>query len=182
MWSYLVAVVLLVGDPDSAHEVDSEIFHQVNFAMKDIAVKWEILDERERNHVLCHPRDFHNDLELLRQRNKDLHDAPSFQDTIRFPDSATIGDCLSFNRAYRQQINAMIPGMPSKFWEYNAILREVDDLYQIWEYLSDVQCSHYYVTVRRTALKNLRERIGYDDYYSGKLPPWVPLWRFQEIR
>ena len=39
-------------------------------------------------------------------------------------------------------------------------------------------CEYYYVTVRRQALKKLKEMIGDQAYYSGSLPPHVPVWRF----
>ena len=41
-------------------------------------------------------------------------------------------------------------------------------------------CEYYYVTVRRQALKRLRHMVGHDDYFAGILPPYVPLWRFEE--
>jgi hypothetical protein len=37
------------------------------------------------------------------------------------------------------------------------------------------------VTVRRQALKKLRETVGEDAYWSGCLPPHVPVWRFARI-
>jgi hypothetical protein len=36
--------------------------------------------------------------------------------------------------------------------------------------------------VRRQALKQLRTLIGAEAYYTGQLPPHVPLWRFEEIK
>jgi hypothetical protein len=46
----------------------------------------------------------------------------------------------------------------------------------------DARCEYYYVTVRRQALKRLKDMLGEDDYYAAKLPPHVPIWRFEEIR
>jgi hypothetical protein len=37
------------------------------------------------------------------------------------------------------------------------------------------------VTVRRQALKKLREMIGENAYYYGQMPPSVPVWRFREV-
>jgi hypothetical protein len=36
------------------------------------------------------------------------------------------------------------------------------------------------VTVRRQALKKLREAVGEDAYALGELSPYVPEWRFTE--
>jgi hypothetical protein len=60
-------------------------------------------------------------------------------------------------------------------------MQETEHLYQVWDTVRDARCDYYYVTVRRQALKKLRKMLGVDDYYFGKLPPPVPLWRFQEI-
>jgi hypothetical protein len=38
------------------------------------------------------------------------------------------------------------------------------------------------VTVRRQALKKLKEMIGDDAYTLGELPPYVPVWRFTEAK
>ena len=59
-------------------------------------------------------------------------------------------------------------------------LQETDRLYQVWDKVRDARCPYYYVTVRRQALKQLRELVGEDSYYSGNLPPCVPLWHFRE--
>jgi hypothetical protein len=45
----------------------------------------------------------------------------------------------------------------------------------------DARCDYYYVTVRRLALKRLRELVGDEAYYAGNLPPCVPIWRLQEM-
>jgi hypothetical protein len=61
-------------------------------------------------------------------------------------------------------------------------LQETDRLYQVWDAVRDARCDYYYVTVRRQALKRLRELIGDEAYYSASFPPCVPFWRFQQIR
>ena len=61
------------------------------------------------------------------------------------------------------------------------MLLEADRLYQIWDLVRDNRCDYYYVTVRRQALKKLKEMIGDQAYYSGQLPPHVPVWQFARI-
>ena len=58
---------------------------------------------------------------------------------------------------------------------------EVDRLYQIWDTTRDARCEYYYIHVRRGALKKLRDAVGEEAYYSGTLPPHVPVWRFARI-
>ena len=65
--------------------------------------------------------------------------------------------------------------------ELRIALNETDHLYQVWDSVRDARCNYYYVTVRRQALKTLREMIGTEAFYRGELPPHVPVWRFPEI-
>jgi hypothetical protein len=60
-------------------------------------------------------------------------------------------------------------------------MKETDKLYQIWDAVLDARSEYYYVTVRRKALKRLQELIGERNYFYGRLPPHVPLWRFEAI-
>ena len=121
-------------------------------------------------------------MKLLRCRFQDLLDAPNLQDCHRFPDRATINDWLSFNRSYRQHIDARQGTELAHAWELRETLQETDRLYQVWDTVRDARCDYYYVTVRRQALKKLREMVGDEAFYGGSLPPYVPLWRFQQIR
>jgi hypothetical protein len=60
-----------------------------------------------------------------------------------------------------------------------SVLLETDRLYQVWDAVRDARCDYYYVNVRRQALERLRELVGDEAYYSGDLPPCVPLWHFR---
>ena len=61
-------------------------------------------------------------------------------------------------------------------------VRETDRLYAVWDAVRDSRCEFYYVTVRRQALKKLQEMVGPEAYAAGDLPPYVPEWRFAEIK
>jgi len=181
-YDYLLAAALLSNAPDAPESPPSpELFAIVHEAMQNLAVEWEILDTREVRYVLARPEDFSADLNLLRRRRCDLADAPGCNDCLRFPERTTVNEYLAFNRAYRQHIDIRQPGEPARWWELRAALQETDTLYQVWDTVRDARCEYYYVTVRRQALKRLRELLGEDAYYGGQLPPYVPLWRFQGI-
>lgn len=149
--------------------------------LQQLAVDWEILDPREVRYVLNRPEEFNADLNLLRHREHDLADAPPLTDSERFPDRATINELLAFNRAYRQHIDVRQSMEPANWWALQKTLQETDCLYQLWDTVRDARCEYYYVSVRRQALKKLRGEVGSDAYYSGQLPPHVPLWRFRMI-
>jgi hypothetical protein len=100
---------------------------------------------------------------------------------MRFPDRGLINELLSFNRAYRQHLDSRQALDLTCWWELHEALQEADRLYQIWDTVRDARCDYYYVTVRRQALKKLREAVGPQAYYAGCLPPHVPVWRFARI-
>lgn len=181
-FEYLMAIALLTGPPDG---VDSGAAPDHLVALRPqiqhVAVLWEILDPREVRHVLTRPEDFQADLNMLRRRYIELADAPRLCDCDRFPDRATVNDLLTFNRSYRQHIDMRQQLELPRWWELRAILQETDQLYNVWDRVRDARCDYYYVTVRRQALKWLRDTLGEPTYYSGKLPPSVPLWRFHTI-
>ncbi len=150
-------------------------------ALQQLAVAWEILDPREVRYVLARAEDFPGDLKLLRRRYRNLHGAPALSECQRFPDRSMVNELLTFNRTYRNFLTARQPVDLVHGEELRAALNETDQLYQIWDAVRDARCSYYYVTVRRQALKQLRELIGMEAFYRGQLPPHVPIWRFPEI-
>ena len=178
----LLAVALLTY-PTEAHLNPGSLqhYHSTRQAVQTLAVEWEILDPREVKFVLSRAEDFEGDVKLLQRRWNDLHDAPPLADSLRFPDRTAVNDLLSFNRGYRQMIDQRQSLEPALWWELQEILTEVDRLYQIWDLVRDARCDYYYVTVRRQALKKLRETIQPGAYNDGALPPHVPLWRFVRL-
>jgi hypothetical protein len=149
--------------------------------LQELAVHWEILDPREVRYILARPDDLVSDLNLVRRRFQALADAPTLSDCQRFPDRDAVNELLSFNRAYRQHLGLRQPMELARWWDLRTALQETDHLYQVWDNVRDARCEYYYVTVRRQALKKLREMIGEDAYYTGQMPPPVPIWRFREV-
>lgn len=179
-YTTLLAIALFMQPASEDTVVCPEIAPQVLAALRTAAADWEILDPREVHYVLSRPEDFAADLNLLRRRWQDLDGAPRVRDSERFPDRPAINDMLSVNRAFRQQLDAH-QNTPARAPLIRAAMQETDNLYQIWDTVRDARCDYYYISVRRQALKKLRELLGDADYYAGKLPPYVPLWRLQQV-
>jgi hypothetical protein len=184
MVPFYTLALLLITTPESDVSSWSPIDTTLRGYIQDAAVQMQLLDSRERRYTLARPEDFASDLNLIRRRWRDLHNAPMMEDSYRFPDREQINEMLAFNRAYRQYIDthySLFAG-GEKFWKGQDILRETERLYQLWDTVRDARCEYYYVTVRRQALRRLRdEMLGPKDYYAGQLPPYVPIWRFQVI-
>jgi hypothetical protein len=181
-FDYLAALVLLTAAPSAADAGDiPRIPAALRVRVQELAVEWEILDARELRYILARPEDFASDLNLLRRRHRELLSAPPLSDCLRFPERATVNDLLSYNRAYRQHIDLRQPIELVRWWELRVAMQETERLYQIWDSVRDARCDYYYVVVRRQALKRLREQVGEEVYYSGNLPPSVPIWRFSML-
>ena len=178
-----LALALLTSPPDTPElPVEAAEWPTLQKELVALARKLEILDERETRYVLAKREDFETDLNLLRRRYQDLAEAPRLADAGRFPDKAEVQELLSFNRAYRRHLDARQPLEPDRAWDYRQALKETDLLYQVWDAVRDARCEYYYVTVRRQALKRLKNLVGETAYYRAELPPHVPVWRFQEVR
>ena len=179
----IVALALLTAPPEGGPDAKAlEGYQWARPALQAVAVQLEILDPREVRYILARGEDFAADLNLLQRRYRELADAPPLGDSLRFPDRESVNEMLSFNRAYRQHIDIRQSVELAHWWEHQATLQETEQLYQIWDTVRDARCEYYYVTVRRQALKRLRELLGQDDYYTGQLPPYVPVWRFRVMK
>ncbi len=179
----MLALALLSAAPEAAPDAKAlDAYRWTRPVLQALAVQIEILDTREVRYVLAHDEDFAADLALLQRRYRELGGAPALSDSLRFPDREAVNELLSFNRAYRQHIDNRQSVERANWWDHQATLQETEQLYQIWDTVRDARCEYYYVAVRRQALKKLRELLGDDDYYSGVLPPYVPLWRFQVMK
>lgn len=180
----LLAAALLAGSGPSELQDQATLrdqFPTLRFALMSLALDWEILDARETRYVLAREEDAASDLRMLQRRYQELNDAPYLADATRFPDRAVVNELLAFNRAYRNYVETRQPMETTQGSQLRAVQREVEYLYQVWDTVRDARCDYYYVTVRRQALKKLRDLVGENAYYDGDLPPHVPLWRFQEV-
>lgn len=179
----ILAATLLtapVGTPEQAPPEDRWV--AVRDAVHKTAVAWEIMDPRETRYVMANRDDFETDLNLLRKRHAELADAPKLTDCQRLPDRRTVNELIKFNRAYRKHLEERQVWEADRTDILGVAISETDRLYRQWDAVRDAQCDFYYVTVRRAALVKLREAIGTDAFASGRMPSYVPEWRFAPVR
>lgn len=165
-----------VGTPEQLPPEDRWV--AVRDAIHKTAVAWEIMDPREERYLLGTRDDFTADLNLLRKRYADLADAPKLSDCHRLPDRRTVNELIRFNRAFRKHLEQREVWEADRSDLFQEAMKETDRFYQQWDAIRDAQCDFYYVTVRRTALKKLRDSLGADAFATGTMPPYVPEWRF----
>ena len=180
----ILGACLLTGSAPPAWEDPAFLqahFPVLRFVLSSLALDWEILDPRETRYILARPEDLAGDLKLLRERYRELKDAPPLVDCLRFPDRWTVNELLMHNRTYRKSIETRQLIELTDHAGLLSALQEADVLYEIWDTVRDARCEYYYVSWRRLSLKRLRELIGLEAYLKGELPPHVPIWRYRII-
>ena len=180
---FMLAAMLLsapVGTPEQVPPPDR--FATVQAAIHQTAIDWEILDLREIRYVLAKADDYQEDLDFLRKRRIDLEDAPKLAESQRLPGRQTVNDYIRFNRAYRKNLETRLAWESDRANILGEAIGETDRLYKMWDAMRDAKCDFHYVTVRRIALRKLKDMLGEEMYSSGELPPYVPEWRFTVMR
>jgi len=179
---FLAATLLAapVGTPEQIPAEDR--WPAIRDAIHKTAIEWEIMDARETRYILAAREDFNSDLNLLRNRYADLADAPRLAESHRLPDRHTINELIRFNRAYRKHLEGRLMWESDRADLLHNVMQETDRLYRQWDAIRDAQCDFYYVTVRRAAMKRLRDSIGTEAFNTGAMPPYVPDWRFADAK
>ncbi len=172
----ILAAVLLYSGAEPAPE-----WHPVLApAVQRLAVDMQLMDPRETRFLMVNPGDFAGDVYLIHNRHKEIGNAPFVEEAERFPPRELVNDFISFNRSYRHDLLERLAIDAIHGGDINAALAETEQLYRIWDAVRDARCDYYYVVVRRQSLLTLRELVGPEAFYSGRLPPHVPVWRFEE--
>jgi hypothetical protein len=180
-WNFLVAAGLLFSPPGLMDPVEIAPWQaELTTGLHWVAIQWEVLDPRETKTLLAQHADFADQLKVLQTRVRDMEPLPFLEECRRFPRRQQIEDFLKFNCSYRNELAARLALDVIRADELKAALQESEQLHRTWNTLKDAQCHYLYVLARRQALKELRDRIGLEAFYSGCLPPPVPVWRFVE--
>jgi hypothetical protein len=165
-----LALLLLVSN----HPADRLAF--VRGEMAVICLAAEIMDVRECRYMFAKADDFGVDLESMRQRWRDLYDAPRLDECYLFPERQISGVMIELNRdnkRYVQSVRDLYPHVNT----LAELLVDIEDRYRIWDAARDCRTEFYYVHIRRAALKKLRILLGRDDFDRGVLPFAIPTWR-----
>lgn len=179
----MMSLALLTA-PDDLVPVDlskAPWIHSLRMSLGDCAEALEIMDARERPYLLSQDADCSHDIRLLRRRHLELISAPCLGVSDLMPDSETVMRNLAFNRQFRQELEKRHRVDLAHSHVLEAVMRETDDLYRVWDLAHDALCTSYYIVYRRQALRNLRDILGEQAIQSGRLPPHIPIWRFQSI-
>jgi hypothetical protein len=183
MGNLVLAAFLLTAEPGFQDPLPTEQdWPEVSKSLQSLAIQWEILDERETSYILTKRDEFHSDLNMLRQRRIQFADAPRLAEHLRLPERQAANELIRLNRDYRKHLEDRRILEQDRAHALFAAIRETDQLYIIWDAVRDARCEFYYVTVRRHALKKIRDTLGDAAYFAGELPPALPIWRMSTSR
>ena len=171
----VLAAAILVSPATSA-EPTARLVAEVQVlrpSLLALALDAELLDPREKGFVMS--QDALGDLAMLQGREIDLRSAPLLGEAEQHADRKTINELLAVNRQVRNQLTARLSIDLVHAEELRTAIQETDQLYQVWDAVRDARCDYYYVTVRRQALQLLRDLVGAEAFYTGRMPPHVPV-------
>jgi hypothetical protein len=163
----LIAALMLTAPSDAPQR--SEWAAVIRPSVLALALADEVLDPREKGFVMG--QDLMGDLTMLQGRHREFANAPQLDESERFPDRKLVNEFLAFNRAQRAYLilRRGIDLIHSE--EISALIEANDRAYQVWDCVRDTRCVYYYVTVRRQSLSLLRDLLGAEAFYSGRMPP-----------
>jgi hypothetical protein len=104
------------------------------------------------------------------------------QDLDRFPCRECVTSWCRFSRDYRCRLRDELS--LGEAWRERALWAALDqarDCYQPWDLLEDAQAEWRDPACRLEMLEALRDLIGPEAYYTGRMPPPVPLWHWREV-
>lgn len=178
---WLFSWLLIIGHPMPDMATIQAAFPLLRGPMICLVIDAEIVDKRCLCFTLASRFDLMDDLETIRKSYQAMIPCPPVADSERFIARDKINEALVFNRAYRKYLETRQAGDVLNAHAIRIYMAEADRIYAIWDKARDAKCEYYYVQVRREALQKLREMLSPADYRAGRLPPYVPIWRFEGI-
>lgn len=140
----------------------------------------ELIDRRETFYMFCDNRDFLNSLLTVQNRYERLKDVPKIGDIRIYIPLSEIKDKLANNRRYINYLKLKCHLYPDAESRINEIIVENERVNAIYDLLNDVKAEYYYITSRRCALSNLKEKLGDENYYKGIMPEYITSYLFIE--
>jgi len=175
--SDMVLASMILSAPAGA--LESDFSKEVWVAMKEIAIREEWIDSRETTWLDAHPV-IQFRVDYLRGRRDEMLDCPKSTEINRFPTRAQIEPRLIFNREFNKKMLFAFTWESDRQDFLRLVLKENEELYNIWSACSDARSEFTYVPYRREALRKMKKLMGEDKFVLGEMPDYVPSWRFYE--
>lgn len=164
----LIALLLLFPWEICPEKASTEMWD----ALRETALECEVVGPHETW------GQFDTEISYVKRHLRNTINAPPIIDGERFSDLAP--PMLKFNAAYQSYCSFNYQTATDQE-EWYKISQETEKLSHIWELVNTAGEKNGSWAHRRAAMQKLRAALGDENYYSGNLPPAVPIWRYTEI-
>lgn len=155
--------------------------------VRGVALQLEIWDKKEMESSKWQTG-ITGDVRFLRHWYNLVKDCPPLYERHRWHiNYETCCMAVCFNHEYSCWIEGQLNGYIGATEERREWLKVVKAesilLCELWRALCNLSVNQQYCLVtKRMALKTLRDNLSEEEYELGIVPPFVPIWRFNEIR
>jgi len=123
-----------------------------------------------------------SELNWVRYHSRALLDAPVLAEGSWLPPYSQAAEICCFNERFQQHLLMQRIIFLHRGDDFDDMLRETRHLYQVWDAVRRSSNPHDSWANRRRNLQRLKQLLGDEAFYGARLPPWVPVWRFQVIQ
>jgi hypothetical protein len=116
------------------------------------------------------------------QAYQETKDCPRVGEGWWLPSPAVCTELMTFNREYLKNLEIGKSIYLHKQAAYGQVITETNQCYNAYDWARDAVQPYHNVNTRRKALGRLKDIIGEKAFYEGRMPPHVPIWRFEEIK
>lgn len=166
----LLAWLLIIYYP-----IDIDPKSKLALEAREIAIEQQWLEPKNRKNFV-----YQGGLHLYHYYLLELRNGPlaAELELWQYPDA---WDLISLNRQYADYCLAQASLNPAFAEEWTKIAELTLEMQEPLKELHHSQQKYYLLALRRIYLKQFREKIGYNNYYS-KTVPFLPLQYFREIK
>jgi hypothetical protein len=173
VWDYLIVLYVLSPiEPPVSSQASPEVWQ----ALKDVSLTLEIVGPHEN-----WASDFRSELRYVRHYARALQSAPPLADCDWLPPAWLAAEYCRYNEQYQCYLQTQQVLCNHRADHFADVLRETRQLHGVWDATRRATSTNQAWAYRRRSLGQLREALGDEDYYSSRMPPAVPVWRFREI-
>ena len=149
--------------------------------IQDAMIRAELMDESGRKYLFARAKDLWIDLGCIQRTRAEFADVPFVADAKRFPSAELSRQAVSLGYSYLSWLESKRSGFAATHdQEIAPVIQETRIIVAIWEACWQATCEDYGVVNQRRGLACLQAMLGPANYAAARMPPPVPLWRFQE--
>ncbi len=173
-----MALCILTGDPWEEKPVP-ELEPYMADAVS-LAFLFEVIGPDMHHDPTQQVWDFPNKTMVLRQAYTDACEGPSLEACKLFPSEKVIWEVLQSSYAFVTATEKRLEADALQRDVLQETLIEARKLQDVYYNLAMACTKTYNYTHRREQLRTVYDAIGAHNFYSGRLPPIIPVWRLPD--